>query len=65
MNISTIIPKRLTHGEEIVILRREEYERIKKTLLETQDVLSKIARGEKELREGKTRTLKSLEELRP
>ena len=64
MNIPTIIPKRLTHGEELVILQREEYERMKRTLLETQDVLAKIARGEKELREGKTRTFKSLGELR-
>ena len=58
------IPKGLTHGDELVVVRRKEYEQLKKHLLEVKDTLNKINRGEKELNEKKTRvTAKSLTEL--
>jgi len=60
----TTIPRGLTHGEELVVIPRKEYERLRKHLNELKDALSKIQRGEKELRGGKTRVVKSLAELR-
>ena len=57
------IPKKITHGEELVVISRKEYEDLKKHLVEMQDVLAKIRRGEEELRAGKTRIVKSLAEL--
>lgn len=58
------ITKRLTHGEELIVVRRREYEQLQKHLLEIKDALVKIRRGEKELKEGKTRVVSSLAELR-
>lgn len=58
------IPKKLTHGEELIVVRRREYEELQKHLAEVKDALTKIRHGEKELREGKTRVIKSLAELR-
>lgn len=60
----TTIPRGLTHGEELVVIPRKEYERLQKRFIELRDALSKIQRGEKELRAGKTRVVKSLVELR-
>lgn len=60
----TTIPRGLTHGEELVVIPRREYERLQKHLTELRDALSKIQWGEKELRTGKTRVVESLAELR-
>ncbi|HCJ65905.1 MAG TPA: hypothetical protein DHV62_00910 [Elusimicrobia bacterium] len=60
----TTIPRGVTRGEELVVIPRKEYERLQKHLTEVRDALSKIQRGEKELRTGKTRVVKSLAELR-
>ncbi|MGR3179040.1 MAG: hypothetical protein ACUZ8E_13390 [Candidatus Anammoxibacter sp.] len=57
------IPKKITNGKELVVISRKEYEDLKKHLSEVQDALSKIRNGEKELRAGKTRVIKSLAEL--
>ena len=64
MGCTLTIPKRLTHGDELVVVRRQEYEQMQKHLAEVKDALAKIRQGEKELKEGKTRTIKSLAELR-
>ncbi|OHB46012.1 MAG: hypothetical protein A2094_05655 [Planctomycetes bacterium GWE2_41_14] len=58
------IPKRITEGEELIVLRRQEYEQLLKRLTEVKDALTKIRKGEKELREGRTRVIKSLADLR-
>ena len=58
------IPKRITHGEELIVISRQEYEQLQKHLAELKDALAKIRIGEKELKEGKTRIIKSLAELR-
>ncbi len=59
------IPRNLTHGDELVVLPRKEYEKLQKRLEEARDALAKIAHGEKELKNGKTKvTFKSLAELR-
>lgn len=58
------IPKKLTHGEELIVIRRKEYENLQKHLYEVSDALKKISRGEKELKSGKAiKTVKSLSEL--
>ena len=54
----------MTHGEELVVVSRREYEELQKHLAEVKDALFKIQRGEEELRIGKTRVIKSLSELR-
>ena len=64
MGCTLTIPKRLTHGDELVVVRRQEYEQMQKHLAEVKDALAKIRQGEKELKEGKTRAIKSLGELR-
>ena len=58
------IPKRITEGEELIVIRRQEYEQLVKRLAEVKDALVKIRKGEKELREGRTRVIKSLADLR-
>ena len=59
------IPKNVTHGDELLIVRRKDYQELQKRLAETRDALAKIRRGNKELLKGTTRlTLKSLSELR-
>lgn len=64
MGPTLTIPKSITHGEELLVVRRREYEQLQKHLTEVKDALFKIRQGEKELREGKTRVIKSLAELR-
>ncbi len=64
MGDTLTIPKRMTHGEELIVIRRQEYERLQKHLAEVKDALVKIRHGEKELKEGKTKVIQSLAELR-
>ena len=54
------IPKRITEGEELIVIRRQEYDQLVKRLAEVKDALAKIRKGEKELREGRTRVIKTL-----
>jgi hypothetical protein len=58
------IPKNLTHGEELIVVTRREYENLRRHLIEVKDVLTKIRRGEKEVKQGKARAVRSLAELR-
>jgi len=58
------IPKGLTHGEDLVVIRKSEYEALRRQFKELKDVLDKIRRGEKELRNGKTKKVDSLSEIR-
>ena len=58
------IPKNLTHGEELIVVTRREYENLQRRLVEIKDALGKIRRGERELKQGKTRAIRSLAELR-
>ena len=62
MNIT--IPKQMTHGDELVVVRRKEYEQLRQQFLELKDAFAKIRQGEHELKNGKTRVVKSLSELR-
>lgn len=65
MSTVLTIPKGITHGDELVIIRRKKYEQLQKHFAEIKDALAKIRQGEKELKKGKIRTLKSLAEPRP
>ena len=56
------IPKRITHGEELVLLRKEEYERLVCYKEEIAHALKVIAEGEKSYKEGKTIKAFSLKE---
>ena len=58
------ISKKFTHGVELVVIPRHEYESMQKHLAEVKDALTKIRKGEKEFKNGQTRTVRSLSELR-
>jgi len=64
MGTMLTIPKKITRGDELIVIRRQEYEQLQKHLAEVKDALVKIRKGEKELKEGKTRVIKSLFDLR-
>lgn len=63
MQTTITIPKQLTQGNELIVIRRKEYEQLKKHLVEIRDALLKIRQGEKELREGKIKPIRSLSDL--
>ena len=58
------IPKNLTHGEDLIVIRKSEYENLRRRFKELTDAVNKIRRGEKELRNGKTKIINSLAEIR-
>ena len=62
MGPTLTIPKRMTHGEELVVLRRDEYEDLIRHAEETAEALRVIAEGEKAFREGRTIKASSLKE---
>ena len=64
MKHTVTIPKQFTHGVELVVIPRHEYESLQKRLVEVKDALTKIRKGEKEFKNGHTRTVRSLSELR-
>lgn len=65
MSTVITIPRNFTHGEDLIVVRRKEYEELQKHLSEVQDALEKIRCGDRELKEKKTIvTMKSLSELR-
>ena len=58
------IPRKLTHGDDLVVIRKADYEALYKQVEEYKEVIGKIKWGEKEFRNGKTRLVNSLAELR-
>ena len=62
MGFTLTIPKRLTHGEELVVLRRDEYNHLLRQAQETADALKIIAEGENAYRQGQTVKASSLKE---
>jgi hypothetical protein len=62
MKVICTIPKRLTNGKELVVVQRDEYERLIKHNAEIKHALKVIAQGEKEYREGRTIKASSLRE---
>ena len=57
------IPHGLTHGDDLVVLRKTDYDALQRKITEFKDALGKIKRGEKEYRNGRTRMVSSLEDL--
>lgn len=57
------IPKNLTHGVDLIVIRKSEYDTLRRRFKELTDVVNKIKRGEKELRSGKTKKINSLTEI--
>lgn len=56
------IPKSITHGEEFVLLRKDEYEHLIRRNEEIAHALKVIAEGEEAHREGRTVKASSLKE---
>jgi len=54
VNHIATIPKRVSGGEELVVVKRRDFEKFRKWQKETQDALAKIKRGRAEYRNGKT-----------
>ncbi len=57
-----VIPRRLTHGKDLVVMTREEYERNVHRSDEILHALQVIAEGERAHREGRTVKAASLDE---
>lgn len=64
MKAAITIPKQVTRGAELLVIPVKEYERLRQQIGELEDALRKIRRGEREFRNGKTRVIRSLAELR-
>ncbi|MEK7559832.1 MAG: hypothetical protein AAB522_00825 [Patescibacteria group bacterium] len=62
-NIATI-PKKVSGGEELVVVRKRDFDVFQKWQSQINDALFKVYRGRKEYRTGKTRVLSSSKELR-
>jgi tetrahydromethanopterin S-methyltransferase subunit G len=60
--LSIRVPKKLG-GKKVVLVEAEEYARMKQRLVEIEDTLEKIARGDAAYRKGRTKTVRSLSEL--
>ena len=58
------ISKKITHGDELIVISRREFEKLQTRLIEVKDALIKIRRGERELHLGKTKIVRSLADLK-
>ncbi len=57
------ISKNLTHGEELIVMRKSEFEAMRRNFRELTDAFNKIKRGDQELKNGKTKIVHSLAEI--
>ena len=58
------ISRSLTHGEDLVVIRKPDYDALRHRLEEYKDAFGKIKRGEAEFKNGKTKIVNNLENLR-
>ena len=58
------IPRRLTHGDDLVVIRKADYDALERQIEEFKEAIGKIKRGDRELKNGKTKVVNSLAELR-
>jgi len=58
------IPKQISRGEELVVLKRSDFEAYRKWQEEVNDALSKVKRGKEEYKKGKTFSVSSPRFLR-
>ncbi len=63
MKLTVTFPPKAKKGAEYIAVPRREYKQFQKYQAEVKDALKKIERGEKALRAGKTKKIKSLREL--
>lgn len=63
MDTTITIPKQVTGGADLVVLTKEAYDKLQRQLLEVEDALKKIKRGEQEYKNGQTKETASLSEL--
>jgi hypothetical protein len=61
--VSIRVPKKLA-GKKLVLVDAAEYTALKRRLAEISDALEKISRGDAAYRQGRTKTVSSLSELR-
>jgi len=61
--VSIRVPKRLA-GKKVVLVDAAEYAALTRRLTEVSDALEKISRGDAAYRQGRTKTVSSLAELR-
>ncbi|MEK7193663.1 MAG: hypothetical protein AAB652_02635 [Patescibacteria group bacterium] len=62
-NIATI-SKKVSNGEELVVIRRKDFDAFKRWQDEVQDALHKVKRGRMEYRRGRTAIASSPREFR-
>jgi len=58
------IPKKLGRGDDLVVVRRKDFEAFKRWQNEVRDALSKVERGRREYKQGKTTSVSSSRALR-
>ncbi len=58
------IPKHISKGEELVVLKRSDFEAYRKWQEQVNDALSKVKRGREEYKRGKTLVASSSRKLR-
>jgi hypothetical protein len=61
--VSIRVPKKLA-GKKVVLVDAAEYAALKRRLAEMSDALERISRGDAAYRQGRTKTVSSLAELR-
>lgn len=57
------IPENFTHGDELLLVRYTEYQKLTKELSEIKHAFKVIREGEKQFKQGKIKPIKSLSEL--
>jgi hypothetical protein len=58
------IPKKISGGEELVVVRRRDFEAFRKWREDVKNILSKVKRGREEYRRKKTVVASSPRQLR-
>jgi hypothetical protein len=63
MTTTFSIPGNFTHGDDLILVRRKDYEGLNRKLAEIKHALKIIRAGEEEYRQSKIKPIKSLHEL--
>jgi hypothetical protein len=62
--VTITIPKKLGRGDDLVVVRRKDFEAFKRWQNEIGDALAKVKRGRREYKQGKTVSVSSSRSLR-
>jgi PHD/YefM family antitoxin component YafN of YafNO toxin-antitoxin module len=63
MSKATTISKKVTGGEDLVVIPKKEYEQLQEQVFELHDAVRKIQRGESDYLRGRTKKIASLSDL--